>query len=208
MIEKQIDRYRDRVADLRRELSLDGKRVVLFVGSLTQTKGIHLLIQAYGKMPELHQSTSLLIVGDGPERAPAEQLAQDLDLGDGVKFASTVYEGVEAYFQLADLMVLPGTGGLAISESMTHGLPVICSAGDGVEVDLIDEGVNGFRVAPNNVEDLVEKMRIALQSPEKLKDMGAASRRIISERANIDRYMNEMLSAIFYAYHNRRGGQG
>jgi glycosyltransferase involved in cell wall biosynthesis len=208
LVEKQIDRYRDRVADLRRELGIDGKRVVLFVGSLTEPKCIGELVRAFSMLPELRKNTRLLIVGDGPERAPTEQLARDLELGDEVIFVGSVYEGVEAYFQVADLLVLPGTGGLAISEGMTHGLPVICSIGDGVEVDLIDEGVNGFRVEPNNTDQLAEKMRIALQSPERLRDMGYASRRIISERANIDRYMNEMLSAIFYAHSHRRGGQG
>jgi glycosyltransferase involved in cell wall biosynthesis len=205
LVARRIEACQDRIEGLRQDLGLEGKRVIILVGSLTKTKAVDLLVRAFAELTEFHESTRLLIVGDGPERAPAEALAAELGIADSTIFTGAVYDGVEAYFQLADLMVLPGTGGLAISEGMTHGLPVICSVGDGVEVDLIDEGVNGYRVGAQDVPGLVEKMRLILASDDKLKAMGAASRRIIDERANISNYMKEMLSAILFAHRHRRG---
>ena len=208
LVQKRMELCQDRVEGLRKDLGLQGKRVIIHVGTLNPSKAIRLLVSAFTQLTEHHQDTRLLIVGDGPDREPAEKLAAELGISDHTIFTGAVYDGVETYFQLADLLVLPGTGGLAISEGMTHGLPVICSVGDGVEVDLIDEGVNGFRVGANDVDGLVTKMREALASDDKLKAMGAASQRIIAERANITAYMNEMLSAIFYAYRHRRGTKG
>jgi len=100
---------------------------------------------------------------------------------------------------MGNLMVLPGTGGLAISEAMAHGLPVICSIGDGVESDLIDVGVNGYIVEPGDEKQLADTIADIFSNPHRVSEMGQASLNIIRNRANIDTYMCEMLSAISYA---------
>ena len=207
LVERQIAQYRERRAELCRQLGLEGKHVVLFVGSLTETKGIDFLIKAYARLESLRPRLRLLIVGDGPQRNAAQQLTRQLGLEKEVIFTGAIYEDIAAYFQLGDLLVLPGTGGLAISEGMTHGLPVICSVGDGVELDLIDTGRNGYRVPPGDVDELAEKMAFALQSAERLQEMGRHSRNIITQFANINRYMSELLSAIYFAHSHRRGGR-
>ena len=199
LVQQRIESCRPKLERLRHDLKLDGKRVVLFVGSLTQTKGVDALVKAHARLGGERRQTRLLIVGDGPERPAVEALVDELGLRQEVVFTGAVYDGVEAYFQLGDLLVLPGTGGLAISEAMTHRLPVICSIGDGVEVDLIETGQNGYRVGPNNVEQLAARMSQMLASPKRLQAMGEHSRQIIDRRANIDRYMHEMLSAIHFA---------
>jgi len=200
LVRSQAAASRLRAGALREQLGLVGRNVVLFVGSLTETKGVTTLIEAYAELtPGLRATSKLLIVGDGPERPAAEKRIEDLHLSDEVLLIGAVYEGVEDYFQLGNLLVLPGTGGLAISEGMAHGLPVICSIGDGVEVDLIDEGMNGYRVEPDSPEQLAQRMQAALEDPRRLEQMGAHSLRIIDERANIDDYRNEMLSAIRFA---------
>ena len=173
--------------------------MILFVGSLGETKGLDALLHALRSLADEFPQARLLVVGDGPQRPAAEALALDLGVSDRVTFVGAVYEGVSAYFQLGDLLVIPGTGGLAISEGMAHGLPVICSTGDGVEVDLIDEGQNGFYVLPGDIDQLVDRMRRVLSSPERCREMGQHSLAIIRERATIDRYLNEMLSAIYTA---------
>lgn len=205
LVRRQIVACQDRVEGLRQDLGLEGKRVVILVGSLTKTKAVDLLVRAFAELTEHHENTRLLIVGDGPERAPAEALASELGIDESTIFTGSVYDGVETYFQLGDLLVLPGTGGLAISEGMAHGLPVICSVGDGVEIDLVDDGVNGYRVGERDLPGLVEKMRLVLESDERMEAMGQASSRMIDEGANISNYMQEMLSAIFFAYRHRRG---
>ena len=201
LVTQQIEETQDQVPELRKRLDLEDCQVILFVGSLIETKGITVLVKAFARLLQSQQSNNikLLVVGDGPERANAEALASEHGIEPRVVFTGAVYDGVSAYFQLADLLVLPGTGGLAISEGMAHGLPVICSTGDGVEVDLIDEDQNGYYVEPNDVDALVHRLTLALENPAKLEKMGQHSLQIIRERANIDRYLNEMLSAIYTA---------
>ena len=197
LVQTQINDTKALVNPLREKLGLQGKKVILFVGSVTKSKGLDTLVRAFAQCQQLHEDTVLLVVGDGPELENIRELTRELQLDSLVVFTGSVYEGVAAYFQLGSLMVLPGTGGLAISEAMTHGLPIICSIGDGVEHDLIDNGVNGYIVNPGDVEQLSKTIVKTVKSD--LKEMGNASREIIEKRSNITTYMKEMLSAISYA---------
>ncbi len=51
--------------------------------------------------------------------------------------APNMGRNLDSYFSSADLFVLPGTGGLAVQEAMSHGLPVIMGQGDGTNDDLV-----------------------------------------------------------------------
>ncbi len=200
LVERQREQCRPMVSPLRQRLGLDGKRVILFVGSIIATKGLDILLQALARIHRQHPQAHLLVVGEGPERAANERLAGELGIADRVTFTGAVYENVSAYFQLADLMVMPGTGGLAISEAMVHGLPVLCAVGDGVEVDLIEVAKNGYHLPPGDVVYLAERLDGLLSDTDRLREMGEHSRAIIRDKANIDRYLSEMLSALAYAY--------
>jgi glycosyltransferase involved in cell wall biosynthesis len=105
---------------------------------------------------------------------------------------------------LGDLLVVPGTGGLVVSEAMTHGLPVISSTGDGVERDLIVDGYNGFCISDAGDDELMEAMCRCLDSPAALAEMGAHARRTIDEGLNIEQYLNEMLAGLYFAYNAAR----
>jgi glycosyltransferase involved in cell wall biosynthesis len=88
-------------------------------------------------------------------------------------------------FRDADLFVLPGTGGLAVQEAMSFGLPVITAEADGTQVDLVRPG-NGWQIQGGNLDELVETMTRALSDPLQLREMGAESYRIVAEEINLD----------------------
>jgi glycosyltransferase involved in cell wall biosynthesis len=114
---------------------------LLFVGRLQARKRIDALLRACA---ELGTNPRLLIVGDGPERAALESLAKEI-------YPSAEFVGakhgaeLKPYFEQADLFVLPGTGGLAVQEAMSYGLPVIVAKGDGTQDDLSARGTTAGR---------------------------------------------------------------
>jgi glycosyltransferase involved in cell wall biosynthesis len=124
------------VSSARRSCSYDRRRWtsrrLLFVGRLQARKRVDSLLRACA---ELGTNPRLLIVGDGPERAALESLAKEI-------YPSAEFVGakhgaeLKPYFEQADLFVLPGTGGLAVQEAMSYGLPVIVAKGDGTQDDL------------------------------------------------------------------------
>lgn len=164
---------------------------VLFVGRLQLRKNVDLLL---GACAEMELQPRLIIVGDGPERDELEALAEEI-------YPSAEFVGarhgaeLKAYFTDADLFVLPGTGGLAVQEAMSYGLPVIVAQGDGTQDDLVREE-NGWQIPPDDFEALVATMKDALADVARLRKMGEASYRIVKEEINIEKMVEVFVTAL------------
>ncbi|MGH2620533.1 MAG: glycosyltransferase family 4 protein [Anaerolineales bacterium] len=168
-----------------------GPPTVLFVGRLQERKRLDLLLQACG---QLTPRPELVIVGDGPARPQLERLAQRVYPLTRWK-GSVQGEALDRLFRQADLFVLPGTGGLAVQQAMAHGLPVVVADGDGTQRDLVS-GDNGWLVPPGNLAALTEALRSAFSNPDRLREMGAASHRIVADRINIQAMVDTFLRAL------------
>ena len=174
-----------------RPSTIDLKPVILFVGRLQARKRIDSLLRACA---EMESSPRLVIVGDGPERAALESLAREVY--PAAEFAGAKHGAeLKPYFAEADLFVLPGTGGLAVQEAMSHGLPVIVAKGDGTQDDLVRAG-NGWQIEPENYGVLVSTMKNALSDRARLRRMGDESFRIVSEEINIQKMVAAFMDAL------------
>ena len=167
--------------------------VVLFVGRLQARKRVENLLQACAVLPAPLQPR-LMIVGDGPARADIEAAARHY-------FPAAEFLGarhgleLEKAFLEADLFVLPGTGGLAVQQAMSYGLPVIAAEADGTQNDLV-RPENGWIVRPNDVGALRGAVEQALSDPERLRQMGQASYRLIDEEINLENMVAVFLRAV------------
>ncbi len=168
---------------------------ILFVGRLQARKRVDNLLHACAALPETARP-QLTIVGDGPERPALEQLARQVY--PAAQFTGARH-GVELapYFTGADLFVLPGTGGLAVQEAMSYGLPVIVAKGDGTQDNLVREG-NGWQIPDDDLSALTVTIQQALRDIPRLRRMGAESYRIVAEEINI-----EKMAAVFVETLNR-----
>jgi glycosyltransferase involved in cell wall biosynthesis len=102
---------------------------------------------------------------------------------------------LKPYFAEADLFILPGTGGLAVQEAMSHGLPVIVAKGDGTQDDLV-RAENGWQIPPGDFEALVATMREALSDMERLRKMGEESYRIVAQEINLEKMVEVFVMAL------------
>jgi len=165
--------------------------MILFVGRLQARKRVDQLLKACA---QLESKLRLLIVGDGPERRELESLAKQV-------YPETEFIGarhgaeLKPYFTEADLFVLPGTGGLAIQEAMSYGLPVIVAQGDGTQDDLVRKE-NGWQIPPDDFEALLSTMKDALSDVARLRRMGAESYRIVKEEINIEKMVETFVTAL------------
>jgi glycosyltransferase involved in cell wall biosynthesis len=164
---------------------------ILFVGRLQARKRVDDLLRACA---ELKQDVRLVIVGDGPERLTVEALAKEI-------FPKAEFIGakhgaeLKPYFTSADLFVLPGTGGLAVQEAMSYGLPVIVAQGDGTQDDLVRKE-NGWQIPPDDFAALVMTMKEALSDAARLRGMGAESYRIVKEEINIEKMVEVFVNVL------------
>lgn len=166
---------------------------VLFVGRLQARKRIDNLLHACAALPEALQPR-LQIVGDGSARMEFESLARTV-------YPRTEFLGarhgaeLDSFFMAADLFVLPGTGGLAVQQAMSYGLPVVVAEADGTQENLVGPD-NGWLVPAGDVSALSAALTEALSDPARLRAMGIASHRIVSEEVNIENMVLVFVQAL------------
>ena len=166
---------------------------VLFVGRLQARKQVDNLLHACAELPEALQP-DMVIVGDGPDRERLQNLVDQIY--PRAVFTGALYGAELAeQFRLADLFVLPGTGGLAIQQAMSFGLPVIAAEADGTQADLIRPG-NGWQIPPSDPHALQSALAAALADIPTLRSMGAESYRIVSEEVNVEKMVAVFLQAL------------
>lgn len=201
------DRARERgeasaedVAPLREKLGGTDRFIVLFVGALDPVKRVDRLIRAVAIAVKQAPNLSLVIVGGGGEREPLEALAEREGIADRTTFTGEVREGVAAYFLAADAFALPGLGGLAIPEAMTHGLPVVCTTADGTEHDFLTPGETGEILSGEDDDAFVEALAGTLRDwagdPQRVQTMGERARRVIDEKHNTRTFVASILHAL------------
>lgn len=169
------------------------RATVLFVGRLKHRKRLDMLLLACANLPPETQPR-LIVVGDGPERRDLEELAQDVY--PSARFAGTRHGAdLVPFFAEADLFVLPGTGGLAVQEAMSHALPVIVAQGDGTQDDLVREG-NGWQIPVDDLAALSQTLQMALSDVPRLRRMGMESFRIVSQEINLEKMVEVFVEVL------------
>jgi glycosyltransferase involved in cell wall biosynthesis len=171
----------------------DSPARVLFVGRLQARKHVDNLLQACALLP-IERQPEVVIVGDGPEKGTLEKLAAEIY--PHTIFTGALYgEALADRFRSADLFVLPGTGGLAVQQAMSYGLPVIAAEADGTQADLVRPG-NGWQIPPNDVDALHQTLHEALSDLNRLREMGAESYRIVAQEINLEHMVGVFVQAL------------
>ncbi len=170
-----------------------GRPTVLFVGRLQIRKRVDDLIRACAALPPLLQPF-LRVVGDGPCYRELKALADEI-YPDARFYGARFGSDLEKHFREADLFVLPGTGGLAVQQAMSYGLPVIVGISDGTQSDLVREE-NGWILPDAGVETLTNQIETALNDVGRLREMGRASYRIVKEEVNLENMVEVFQRAI------------
>ncbi len=139
-----------------------GRLEVVYVGSVTQMKGIFYLLEAVARLPE--NEFHLTVVGRYD--AASELFRRYKARVDFVGYV--MHDEVKRYLSAADVFVFPSLGdsfGLSVLEALSHGLPVICSDHAGAS-DAIIDGENGFVVSVCSIDAIVEKLKYCRDNAE------------------------------------------
>jgi glycosyltransferase involved in cell wall biosynthesis len=154
------------------------KALGLFVGQLVRRKGVHFLIEALSRVPELR----LAVVGDGPERNCLRELASKLSCADRVTFYGYLTNSdLEECYSRASFGVFPSLADampLALLDCMGHGIPALVSRFPGAEW-IIKHGENGLLHEPGDVEELQEQLSLVRSDPKLCAGMGDRARRAV-----------------------------
>ena len=192
--------------DLRKELGLKGKKIILYLSRIVPHKGLDYLIKAFSLL-EKKTNVALLIVGEGPFRKECEDLIKELGIKN-VFFMGGVFDDIlkASYYKVCDVFVLPAVflnslyepWGLVINEALAFGKPVITTDAVGAAYDLVRDDYNGYVVKNRDIEELYEALYKILLNPDLAKRMGENSRKIFEEKNNYEKMLDAFVSAINY----------
>ncbi|KGN72898.1 hypothetical protein HQ47_08510 [Porphyromonas macacae] len=177
---------------------------MVVVGRLVKRKNIDFLIRVFQECNT--QDYELLIVGEGPEKNNLKCLAES---DQNIRFLPFMKQSeLRELYKRVSAFIIPSTfdtWGLVINEAMAAGLPVIASSKCGATEVLVKDGVNGYVFNPeDDGTSMKKKLDVFLNlSEEARRELGLASEKIISDWG-IDRFAEEMLKAIDYAYRNKK----
>lgn len=133
------------------------------VGRLHRNKGCDTALEALALLPN---HVKLAFVGSGPDEAALKAKAQELGLEQRVTFAGWVND-VERIAAAADMWLAPSRheplGNTAI-DAWVHGVPLVVSAVGGLDA-LVEQGVHGLKVPPENPEALAQAILRYLETP-------------------------------------------
>ncbi|RKS03219.1 N-acetyl-alpha-D-glucosaminyl L-malate synthase BshA [Flavobacterium sp. 102] len=149
------------------------ERIVTHISNFRRVKRIPDIIKIFYKIQQKIPA-KLMMVGDGPEKAKAEQLCEELGIQDKVIFFGNSNE-IDQILSFSDLFLLPSeteSFGLAALEAMAWSVPVISSNSGGLpEVNF--DGVSGYLSNVGDVDHMAENALKILANDETLSQFRA-----------------------------------
>jgi len=181
---------------LRSQLGIsDSSLVIGAVGSMVPRKNFKSLINAVCALGGRLERTVLVVIGDGPLRAELERRALANFSVARVMFPGAVPEAA-AWYPAFDLLCSSSLDqeGMpnVLMEAGAAGLPVVATAVGGA-LELVEDGVNGFLVPPDNIDSMVEKLEKLLRDPDARRRMGQAGREKMRREFRVSAMVSHMM---------------
>ncbi|TRO49981.1 glycosyltransferase family 1 protein [Candidatus Bathyarchaeota archaeon] len=180
---------------IRRQIGLDSKICVLFVGRLIPRKGLPLLVEAAKHVVEEYNQTIFLIIGDGPLKNSLKAQLEKMRLTRHFRFLGDVQEGLlPAMYNCADVFALPSLQegqGIALLEAQATAKPVVAFNVSGVREAVLNRET-GLLVKPSSFE-LAEAIIKLLADCSLRKKMGIKGREFVSKSFSWDICAQRML---------------
>ncbi len=165
---------------------------MLCIGQLIARKGVIHFLQAAALLQKEGESFSILLVGDGPDKAALERKIVDLGLENVHLHKSRRPEQVPAVYKSADIVVFPtleDVWGLVVNEAILCDRPVLCSRYAGCAEELLPaESI----FDPEDQNEFTEKLRTAFR-----RRMASPDRsRLLSTSENLERLVGAIRSSL------------
>lgn len=181
----------------------------LFVGRLSEEKGVSLLIDAY---VQNDLCLPLKIVGDGPLRLSLQERVQVAGLENAIKFMGQQDKlTVVTLMRNASFLVFPSIWyegfPLTLAEAFACGLPVIVPR-LGSMVEIVEDGVTGLFFEVGNYKDLADKVLWAKAHSQEMLVMGKNARRIYETRYTPEANYQQLMAIYQQVINSTSSNQG
>jgi glycosyltransferase involved in cell wall biosynthesis len=166
---------------------------LLCVGGMVPPRAFDVLIRAVAASE--NPAISLTLVGDGPDRSELERLAVKCGVAAQVKFAGwKTQDELQSIYAAADAFAFSSLAEgipVVLMEAMAMSLACVAPWIAGIP-ELIRDGVDGFLVAPSDVDGMAEAIGRLYRDPERCRAMGESARGRVLELFNLERNIEEL----------------
>lgn len=167
--------------------------VILMAAILSKQKGIHIGLEAVGRLRDAFPELGVLVVGGGPYEGALKGLAGRLGLAPRVVFSGPVEpEAMPAYYNAADLFVNPTLRiegmPFVLAEAMACGSPIIASGIGGIP-DAVVHGLTGRLTPPGDVAGLSDEIARLLAHSEERNALAEAAHRYIHDHLTEEHFL-------------------
>lgn len=167
---------------------------LLYIGRLSDEKGVDILLKAMKLVPEAH----LKIVGTGYEKLNLEMLAEQLQLKNVEFLGARWNDGVKLIIQRARFIVIPSLWyenfPYVIAESYAMGKPIIGSDKGGIP-EYIVEGVTGHIYPSADVKKLSELIGLLWHNEKETVQKGMNAKKYADENFNDPVFYKNLIAA-------------
>ncbi|PKP27328.1 MAG: glycosyltransferase family 4 protein [Bacteroidetes bacterium HGW-Bacteroidetes-22] len=167
-------------------VSLRTTKQVVAVGRYTYEKGFDMLIDCWKIVSEKHPDWILKVYGGG-DHTTYDALVKKLQIEATCKLENSVSDITAKYLE-SSMFVSSSRFegfGMAITEAMACGLPIISFACDCGPKEIVTDGVDGYLVQPDNTQELADKICSLIENPTLRNRMGETAR-VNSARYNLE----------------------
>lgn len=166
-----ISRFNHTFTDCQRAMmATEDEKIITHISNMREVKRIPDVIKVFYNIQK-EIPAKLMMVGEGPEREPAERLCEELGIAEKVVFFGNSNE-IDRILCFSDLFLLPSkteSFGLSALEAMASGVPVISSNTGGIP-EVNKEGFSGFLSDVGDVEDMSKNAIYILKDESRFKE--------------------------------------
>jgi colanic acid/amylovoran biosynthesis glycosyltransferase len=170
--------------------------LIVHAARLVRFKGTAVLIDAFRRLAPRAPHATLVVIGEGPERARCEALAGPLLAASRVRFLGAIPNAeVLDWMSRASLLCQPSLRapdghreglGVVLLEAAALGVPSVASRSGGMP-EAVEDGRTGYLVAEGDAAALAERITRLITDDERAEAMGRAARARVVERFDVTR---------------------
>jgi putative colanic acid biosynthesis glycosyltransferase WcaI len=206
------ERHQPRDADetLKESLSLTGKKVVLYSGTLGRAHALENVLEA-AKLLENEKDIHFIFLGDGSERPSLEEMAKRLQLNNVTFHDPVPIEKLAPFQSLADcglvslrnLPIFEGARPSKMFPLLAAGKPLVfCGQGEGA--NLVKQAKAGIVVQPDDPQALATAIPQLLRNRTLLNELGANGRRFVEENYEWRKLVGKWIQELEHAAPNSK----
>lgn len=176
-------------------------KIILFVGRLSDQKGLQHVIDSMQDISRYDPKTKLLVIGAGPyektlrERAASKRIIENIEFLGALSIAD-----IAKYHNMADIYIMPSlstkTGteslGLALLEAMSSGCAVIGTKVGGIPF-VIKDGYNGLLAREKDPHDLSHKIITLLKNRKLARKLGKNAAEFVRKNYSWDKVSKDFM---------------